>query len=59
MIPKVPAQSDPADNEESDTSEEKKNSGGMVMTIVGPPQKNKNKHVMVNTRHCRAEIDTL
>ena len=29
------------------------------MTVIGPPQKNKNRHVIVNTRHCRAEIDTL
>ena len=59
MISKVPTQSEPADNEESETGEEKKNSGGMVMSIVGPAQKNKSKHVLVNTRHCRAEIDTL
>ena len=31
----------------------------MVMSIIGPPQKNKFRHVLVNTRHCRAEIDTL
>lgn len=59
MIPKVPTQGEPTENEESETGEEKKNSGGMVMSIVGPAQKNKNKHVLVNTRHCRAEIDTL
>lgn len=29
------------------------------MTVIGPPQKNKNRYVLVNTRHCRAEIDTL
>lgn len=59
MIPKVQTQSEPAEMEQSETGEEKKNNGGMVMSIVGPPQKNKTKHVLVNTRHCRAEIDTL
>jgi hypothetical protein len=59
MIPKVQTLSEPTENEETETGEEKKHSGGMVMSIVGPPQKNKNKHVLVNTRHCRAEIDTL
>ena len=59
MIPKVTTQGEPAENEESETNEEKKNSDGMVMSIVGPAQKNKNKNVLVNTRHCRAEIDTL
>jgi len=37
MIPQVPTQSQPAEIEESETGEEKKNSGGMVMSIVGPP----------------------
>ena len=45
MIPKLPTQGEPTENEESETGEEKKNSGGMVMSIVGPAQKNKNKHV--------------
>ena len=37
MIPKVQTLSEPTENEETETGEEKKHSGGMVMSIVGPP----------------------
>jgi hypothetical protein len=59
MIPKVTAEPTPATVEEGETGGDVKNSGGMVMSIIGPSQKNKSRHVVVNTRHCRAEIDTL
>jgi hypothetical protein len=31
----------------------------MVMSVVVPPERNKKKNVLVNTSHCRAEIDTV
>jgi hypothetical protein len=31
----------------------------MVMSVVVPPERNKKKNVLVNTFHCRAEIDTV
>ena len=63
MIPKVaptPLAGDNIESEETAGEESNKiNNGGFVMASVGPPRKNKNKYVLVNTRHCRAEIDTL
>lgn len=29
------------------------------MSVVVPPERNKKKNVLVNTSHCRAEIDTV
>jgi len=31
----------------------------MIMSVVVPPERNKKKFVVVNTSHCRAEIDTV
>lgn len=60
MIPRTQTPKETtATTAEEEIGVERKSTGAMVMTVIGPPQKNKNRHVLVNTRHCRAEIDTL
>lgn len=42
------------------TTEETKTGATITkVSVVGPPERNKRKNIVVNTNHCRTEIDTL
>jgi hypothetical protein len=43
----------------TETAEESKTGTITKVSVVGPPERNKKRNIIVNTNHCRAEIDTI